>query len=227
MTASGANRMIRELGLNLPARIMGDPVAKAKILGIELEAGKCTFIKMNGVQCGRPAGSGTTHLGQGCCYQHGGNGRPLVTGEQTRFNYPSLRDKIAAFSTDEHLKTTDDEIARLKVMQEEIEEMKFVSLTASEIATIKEMDKDLGKRVEKLTHLSGKVAKLTKEMEVILATDKLVSSKHNREVGQKYTLTIENIHLIFGQIQHHADSICKGCQKRKLLADAIEGSIVT
>lgn len=226
--ANYVNTLIKNLGIRLSHSDMEDPAKKAQAVGIELDPKRCPWVKLDRKQCKNMAGKGTDHPGQGCCKWHRGDGRPKIHGRRSKYNYPSLRDKMEAYKTDEKLKSTDDEIARLKVMQEEVEEFfaKNMRLSQDEIEEIKGVNAALGKRLAKFNIAFSELEKISKLLEVILATDRLVSSKHNREVGQKYTLTIENIHLIFGQIAHHADRICKGCQRRKALADAIEESVI-
>lgn len=199
-------------------KILRDPIAKARILGVELDKKKCPRLKKNGQQCNNPAGKGTDHLGEGCCHIHGGRGRPKKHGKKSKYSYPTLEEKLEKYKDD--LKSTNKEIMRLKLMQDELDEMGPSFFTPLELQAIE--DKDLRKKVDNMQKQLGKMQKLSKQVEVILATDKLVTSKHNREVGKKHTIHIESLVGVIGQISHTVDKVCLDCPKRLELGQAME-----
>jgi len=170
--------------------------------GLVLDPAKCSYIKRDGTQCKNLAGKGTDHLGQGCCKWHGGAGRPKIHGRRSKFVYPTVKEKVEEFLEDEELASTDYEIARLKAMQHEIDEQieEFKPLTEAELSKVNAIDKDLGKKIRHMNDMCGKYNAFSKQIESILATDKLVNKRVERIEKSQYAITLEELPVFIEQL---------------------------
>lgn len=74
----------------------------------------CGAKKKDGTLCLNPAGQGTTHLGTGCCYLHGGAIEKKVKVLKVVNRHPELRERAMVLLEDEDLLCARAELAVLK-----------------------------------------------------------------------------------------------------------------
>lgn len=104
--------------------------------------------------CGRSAGKGTDHPGQGRCYQHGG-ATPIKHGRYSMITRPALRDLVAQFEADPDPLNLEPELALLKAFAVEAIERPGNSKDPTAAADLLERAARTAERIKRMDNLTG------------------------------------------------------------------------
>lgn len=126
-----------------------------------------------GSACQRPAGWGTSHVGEGRCKLHGGNaGRPIEHGRYSVTRRAGLQTKMAQFYNDPAAGDLRSELALLRAMLQAYLDGFDVygPIEVLDLGRVFEMVESIGKMVERIAKILATTALTQAELQLLQVT---------------------------------------------------------
>ena len=174
--------------------IQSRKISDSKLAKIEDSGTLCGAITNSGDHCLHIRGFGTNHVGEGRCLQHDGviSGVPI-----TRYEIPSLSERMEEFLADKDIYSLDREIALLRSYLE------LYNYYLELFKGLKEFTNDEMKEVGihyTPVELNTALNQTTKSIAL------LVKTKNDIEISRKFVIKLDTVELMFRKIAEIIDS---------------------